>query len=238
MRPQDAGPRPPMEGLAEAPLPFDGGRQAVSDEEIARVRRRALVLYIVAPAISAAALLTGFARGWPALAAGGAIGLGATALVAGLLAMAERRLYFLARGLRMNRTRYVLYEGFAAIPLGFAWAVAGATVVVAAVAFLQGAGPQALRAQVAERPGHALVPAGAFLLANGLGLVIGFSRREGSFGQRLAGWLVELPSRLGGTILVVLGAAALAAGLYEWLRPGEFDLRLAEIARGRLPFGL
>lgn len=237
MKPDDAGQRPPMQGVADPPLPFEGGRQAVSDEEIARIRRRALVLYIAAPAVSAAALLAGFAQRRPAVAAAGAIGLGATAIVAGLLAMAERRLLFLARGLAMSRTRHVVYEGLAAVPFGLSWVVAGATVVAAAVATLAGTGPFALRARIAERPALALVPAGAYLLATGLGLVIGFSRRTGTPGQRVAGWLVELPTRLGGALLAVLGALALAAGVVEWLRPAVFDAWLAEVAAGRLPFG-
>lgn len=228
----------PADGISDPPLPFDGGRFTASDEELALVKRRILWLYIVAPALSFAALLVGFERGWPQLAATGVIGLGATACAIGARAMNERRLMFIVRSLRGERRRYVLYEGMAAVPFGFAYVVAGLSLVVPAVAFLTGTSPASMREQVLARPSFALLPIGAFLLAHGLGFVVGFAHRSGSVGRRLFDALLRLPSRLAGVILLAWGALALALGLYEWLLPDAFDHAIEQIAHGRLPFGL
>lgn len=226
-----------LQGVADPPLPFEAGRFADPGAELASVRRLVLVFYLLAPVACAAAILAGFAVGRPAVIAAGAAGLGVLAVVVGVLAVVKRRLFFVVRSLRLDRTRYVLYEGLAAVPFGLAWIVAGLTLAAGAAGFLVAGGALALRASLLERPGLALVPAGAFLLTQGLGFTIGFARRGGSRGERIGRWLLELPARLGGLVLVLLGTALLAAGLHEWAMPAAFDAAIAELARGRLPFG-
>jgi hypothetical protein len=223
-------------GIADPPLPFNGGRYANTDAEIVLARRRVLTLLIIAPALSFAMLLLGFEREWPLLAAAGVIGFGVTALAIGGLAMAERRLVFIVRSRQGERRRYVLYEGPAAVPFGGAYVVAGLSLIVPAVLFVLGASMDNLQDQVLARPSYALIPAGAFLFSHGLGFLIGFVDRSGSRGQRIFNAMLNLPGRLGGLILLFWGAVALAVGIYEWLLPAAFDGAIAEIARGRLPF--
>lgn len=236
MADRSPGAQEPLDGVADPPLPFDGGRFARDDGELALVRRRVLVFYILAPAVFTAAVLAGFSFGLSAVMAAGAVGLGATAVAVGGLAVLERRLFHIVRSLRGDRRRFVVYEGLAAIPMGLAWIVAGATLAAGAVAYLFAGGAHELRAALLERPGFALLPAGAFLLAQGLGFVVGFPRRSATAGQRVADWLMALPARLGGLLLVVLGALLLAAGFYERLLPAAFGTAMREIASGRLPF--
>lgn len=227
-----------MSNIGDAPLPSNGGRFPESDEELALVKRHILLLYIIGPALSAAAILLGFEGGWPPLAAAGIIGLGITALLVGQQAMTDRRLMFIVRSSRGEHRQFVLYEGIAAVPFGFAYVVAGLSLITPAVFFLLGSSLAGLRDYVLARPGYALIPVGAFLFSHGLGFVIGFTDRSGTPGQRFFNALLNLPGRLGGLILLFWGMLALAVGCYEWLLPEAFDRSIAEIARGHLPFGL
>jgi hypothetical protein len=226
------------DGIADPPLPFNGGRFATTDAELVLVKRRILWLYIVAPSLSFAALLVGFEQGWSRLVAAGTIGFGATAFAIGERAMTERCLMFIVRSFRGERRRYVLYEGVAALPFGFAYVVAGLSLTVPAIAFLTGTGLESMRELVFARPSYALLPIGAFLLAHGLGFAIGFAHRGGSLGRRLFDALLNLPGRLAGVILLAWGVLVFCIGLYEWLLPDAFDRLIAGIARGHLPSGL
>lgn len=225
-----------MSGIGDAPLPFDGGRIARSDEERALVKRRILLLYIIGPVLSFAALLGGFELDRPRLAAVGVVGFGVTGALVGVLAMVERRLMFIVRARRGETHRYVLYEGFAAVPLGLAYAVAGAAAIAAAAQFLLGASLQEMRDAVLARPGYALVPIGAFLAAHGLGFVIGFASRAGTNGPRVFNALMRLPVRLAGLILLVWGAGALAIGLLDLMNPESFRLGFEAMFGNPWPF--
>jgi hypothetical protein len=210
-------------GIPDPPLPFTGGRIPASEAERRSVERRVMAQFFVAPALSFAALGGGFNLGWPRLAASGVIGLGLSALAIGILAVRERRLMFIRGGSMTPRAyRYFIYEGSAAIPYGLAFAVAGFTLGACGLLYLTGTAPGAMRDAVLARPHLALVPVGTALFLYGLGFVIGFRRAAGSAGDRIAIALTHLPAQLGGLILVVLGAAALALGLLEWLAPEVF----------------
>jgi hypothetical protein len=244
----NTGPQPPevrkalvgttTPGIPDPPLPFTGGRIPASEAERAGVERRVMAQFFVAPALSFAALGGGFNLGWPRLAAAGVIGLGLTALVIGYLAVSERRLMFIRGNLRtLRQYRYFIYEGVAAVPYGLAFAVAGAVLVVPAVLFLSGTGLEFMRDAALARPHLALIPGGAGLLCNGLGFVIGFRRAAVSIGERIEIALLHLPAQLGGLILVALGAAALALGFVEWLRPEVFQQGFRVIFGNPWPFG-
>jgi hypothetical protein len=193
--------------------------------------------YFVAPAVSCAALLGGFNLGWPRLAAAGVIGLGLSALATGILAVLERRLMFIRGGSLTPRAyRYFIYEGVAAVPYGLAFAVAGLALGACGLFFLGGLAPAAMRDTVLAEPHIALVPAGAALIFWGLGFVVGFPRAAGSTGDRLAVALTHLPARLGGLILMGLGAGAFALGLLEWLEPQLFRAEFRDTFGNPWPF--
>jgi hypothetical protein len=224
------------DGIADPPLPFNGGRFPSSQAELALVKRRILVLYIICPALSFAALLGGFNLDWPGLMAAGAFGFGATGLVIGALAMRERRLMFIVRSYRGDMRRYVIYEGLAAVPLGFAYFVAGLTVLVLVLIYSQGTSLEAMRALLLARPGYALVPVGTFLTAHALGFVIGFNTREETAGQRVFNALLGLPVRLAGLAMLALGCAALAIGFIEWTHPEVFQAGFKSLFGNPWPF--
>lgn len=224
-------------GTDAAPLPFDAGRHPVTDAEIAQLRRRFGLLYIAAPAASLAMLLAGFHLSWPLLAAAGVVGLGATAIALGALAVAERRLLFIVRSLRGERHRYVIYDGFAAVPFGISLIALGASAGTLAALYAMGHSIAALRDQMLARPGYALVPIGVILTAKGLGFLVGFSRPVRSLRERAWVALMNLPGRLGGLILFAWGAAALAVGLIEWAAPDVFHSGFRYLSGNPWPFG-
>lgn len=205
------------------PLPFEAGRYAASAEELAEVRRRYSRLFFAGPLAGFAAVAAGFYLGWPALMAAGVIGFGLLGIAIGQFAIARWRLEFYVRSYEGERWRYVIYEGVAAVPIGISYVAGGACLIVLAALFLLGHSPDALRDRMLARPSLALVPIGVVLAARGLGFAIGFSHRAQTLGRRI--WLAFLnfPGRLGGVILLGLGALALAIGLLDWLVPDTFD---------------
>lgn len=235
-----AGSPPPgttTPGIPDPPLPFTGGRVPATEAERRLVERRVMAQFLVAPALSFAALGGGFNLGWPRLAAGGVVGLGLSALATGMLAVGERRLLFIRGGSLTPRAyRYFIYEGSAAVPYGLAFAVAGLTLGACGLLYLAGTGPGAMRDAVLARPHLALVPVGGALLLYGLGFAIGFRRAARSAGDRVAIALAHLPAQLGGLILMALGAAAFALGLLEWLEPQVFRAEFREFFGNPWPF--
>lgn len=224
-------------GIPDPPLPFTGGRIPASEEERRFVERRVLTQFILAPALSFTALLVGFNLAWPRLTAAGVIGFGLTGLWVGGLAAAERRLVFIRGGTMTRREyRYVIYEGVAAVPYGLAYVVAGLCLITLVVLFLGGTSLERMRAVTLARPGFALVPLGALLLCHGLGFLIGFVHRSGSWWQRAFGMLLDAPARLGGVILVAWAVAALTIGLVEWLDPALFNRWFEAIFGNPWPF--
>jgi len=224
-------------GIPDPPLPFTGGRIPASEEERRFVERRVLTQFILAPALSFAALLVGFNLEWPRLTAAGVIGFGLAALWIGGLAAAERRLVFIRGGTMTRREyRYVIYEGPAAVPYGLAYVVAGGCLITLAALFLGGISLERMRAVALARPGVALMPLGTLLLCHGLGFLIGFVHRSGSWWQRAFGMLIDAPGRLGGLILIVWAVAALTIGLVEWLNPALFNRWFESVVGSPWPF--
>ena len=224
-------------GIPDPPLPFTGGRIPSSKEERKFVERRVLAQFILAPALSFAALATGFNLEWPRLAAAGVIGLSLSALWIGYLAIREQRLMFIRTNTMTRREhRYIIYEGIAAVPYGLAYVVGGACLITPALLFLNGTSLERMRDVVLARPSLALIPIGALLLSHGLGFLIGFVRRSGSRWQRAFGMLLDAPARLGGLILIAWAAAALAIGLVEWFTPALFNQWFQSIFGAPWPF--
>jgi hypothetical protein len=226
-----------MSGIPDPPLPYTGGRIATSEDERLSVERRVLQQYIVAPALSFAALLVGFNLGWPRLAAVGVIGFGLTALLIGYRALSERRLMFIRGALRTAREyRYFIYEGVAAVPYGLAYVTGAVCLIAPAALFFNGTSLERMRDAVLTRPSLALVPLGTLLLFHGLGFLIGFGRRAASIGDRLWIELLHLPERLAGLILIAWATTLLAIGLIEWLRPELFHQWFQSIFGNPWPF--
>jgi hypothetical protein len=226
-----------MSGFPDPPLPFTGGRIPVSEDERKFVERRVVTLFIIAPVVSLAALLTGFNLGWPRLSALGVIGLGLSALWIGYLAISEQRLMFIRGGSMTRREyRYFIYEGFAAVPYGLAYVVGGAVLISLAALFFNGTSLEQMRTAVLARPSLALLPLGVLLLFHGLGFLIGFVDRGGSNLQRAFGMLLDAPARLGGLILIAWAAGLLAIGAVEWLRPALFHQWFQSIFGNPWPF--
>ena len=226
-----------MSGIPDPPLPFTGGRIPASEEERAFVERRVIRQFIIAPAVSFAALLTGFNFEWPRITAVGVIGFGLSALWIGYLAISERRMMFIRGGTTTSREyRYFIYEGVASIPYGLAYVVGGGCLITPALLFLNGTSLEQMRDAVLARPSCGLIPVGALLLSHGLGFLIGFVHRSGSRWQRAFGMLLDAPARLGGLILIAWAAAALTVGLVEWLSPALFDQWFESIFGNPWPF--
>ncbi len=163
--------------------------------------------------------------------------MGLSALWIGYFAISERRLMFIRGSTTTHREyRYVIYEGFAAVPYGLAYAVGGACLVSPAVLFLSGTNLERMRDVVLARPSLALVPLGALFLCNGLGFMMGFVHRSGSRWQRAFEMLLDAPARLGGLILIAWALAALGVGMVEWLRPALFHQWFQSIFDNPWPF--
>lgn len=224
-------------GVPDPPLPFTGGRIPASDEERTLVERQVLRQFILSPAAAAAAVLVGFNAGWPRVAGLGVLGFGLIALWIGGRAIRERRLVFIRGGaFTLREYRYFIYEGLAAVPYGLAYILGGLSLVALSATFLAGTSVEQMRTVVLARPGAALVPIGATLLCYGLGFVIGFVHREGSRWRRAFAMLIDAPARLGGLILIVWAAAALALGLVEQLSPATFHRWFESVAGNPWPF--
>jgi len=224
-------------GIPDPPLPFTGGRIPASEDERRFVERRVLQQYVVAPALSFAALLIGFNLGWPRLAAAGVIGFGLTALLIGYRAVRERRLMFIRGALRTPREyRYFIYEGFAAVPYGLSYAMGALCLIVPAALFINGTSLERMREVALARPSLLLLPLGPLFLFHGLGFLMGFGRRASSIGDRLWIEALQLPSRLGGLILVAWAAALLAVGAVEWIEPALFHRWFESIFGNPWPF--
>ena len=212
-----------MSGLPDTPLPFTGGRIAASEEERALASRRVLRQFILAPAVSFALLLIGFKFDAPRLAVAGVIGFGLNALWIGFCAVREKRLIFIRGGTMTRREyRYFFYEGAAAIPYGLTYLVGGVCLIIPSLFFLGGRSLEQMRTAALTRPSIALIPVGLMFLCYGLGFLVGFVHRGGSWWQRGFGMLLDAPARLGGVILIAWAAAMLIIGVVEWLNPSLF----------------
>jgi hypothetical protein len=226
-----------ISGIPDPPLPFTGGRIPASEEERRFVARRVMTQFVMAPAVSFAGLLTGFKLASPSVMALGVIGFGLSAIWIGGLAINEQRLMFIRGGTMTRREyRYFIYEGFAAIPYGLAYVVGGVCLITPAVLFLNGTSLERMRDVALARPSLGLIPLGAALLSYGLGFLIGFVHRSGSWWQRTFGMFIDAPARLGGLILMAWAAAALAIGMVEWLTPALFHERFESIFGNPWPF--
>jgi hypothetical protein len=224
-------------GIPDPPLPFTGGRIPASETERAFVERRVLMQSIIAPAVSLGAVIGGYSLGWPRLAAVGVLALGLTGLGVGWLAVSERRLTFIRGGaLTPKACRYFIYEGFAAVPYGLAFAVAGVALAVCGLLVFAGTNLDAMRVAVLTRPHLALLPVGTGLLFYGCGFLIGFRRAGSSWSERLAIAFAHLPAQLGGLILVTLGVGTLVIGLVEWVEPTVFRQEFESVFGNPWPF--
>lgn len=117
-----------------------------------------------------------------------------------------------------------VFEGPAAVFSGLAIIVLGLSIGAAGVAFLVGA-EDALLDLALSRPGVALVPAGLASAAWGAGRVLGAREWRGSLVRLLA----NIPERIGGAMLFLLGAALLGLGGFELLAPDAFGRALESL---------
>jgi len=187
-------------------------------------------LQVGLPGLGLALLVAGVEWEVPLLPDLGVLALAAGAAASGVACAAYRRVVFVWPS--EQRYRLVAWHGNAALCFGASLLVLGVAVAAAGLAHLGGRSPEAIRAAVLARPSLALVPAGAALLLLGVGTVVGFP--EGRDPARGPAWnlLLSLPGRLGGAILVLLGAGLLALGGYELLAPEQFDALVTTLSRG------
>lgn len=224
-------------GVADPPLPFTGGRIPSSEKERKFAERTVMIQYFIAPALAFAAILAGFNFEWQRLMAAGVIILGFCGLWIGYFAVKERRLIFIRGGSMTRRShRYFIYEGLAAVAYGLAYTAGGACLVTLAVLFLSGMSLAQMRDVALARPGLVLFPLGVLTLCYGLGFVIGFTHRSGSWWQRVWAMLIDAPARLSGLILIVLAMAALVIGGIEWFAPALFNQWFESIFGNPWPF--
>ena len=174
-------------------------------------------------------LIAGFNLDVPVMMDAGTLSLAAAAVASGLASMLTRRIVFLWPS---RRYRLVAWHGGAAVLVGVGLLVLGVAAVLAVLAHLGGMSVDQIRDALLERPWRVLMPAGFFMLANGLAMIVGFE--EGRDPQRGALWnlLMSIPNRLGGLIGCAIGAAVLAVGGYELLRPQAFDDFIERLSHG------
>jgi hypothetical protein len=113
------------------------------------------------------------------------------------------------------------YQGLAAVLIGAVLVLFGMAVGVTGVAFLIGE-QHALYDSLLARPGIALVPVGLASAASGGARLLGAREWRGSVSRVLA----AVPERLGGLILLLIGAALAAIGAFELIAPDAFDREL------------
>ncbi len=200
------------------------------------MRRRFLHLDVLLPGVALAAVLAGFHLKLPALMSGGALILGLRFVVAGGLAMRDRRIPVWNPNYRRFDEAIREYRGAAAVPMGLAGLLGGGVLAALAMAHLAGVSLEAMRQAVLARPALAMVPVGGVLLLYGLGFLMGF-RDDGDTTTGPVAWntLLTLPGRLGGLVLFILGATLLGAGGWMALPPdalSSLDLPLSSRAAG------
>jgi hypothetical protein len=143
-----------------------------------------------------------------------------------------------AAGVQAVISRYVLetnrvspkllsFHGSSAVLVGISLVVLGLSIGVTGAAFVLGM-QRDLYDVVIARPGAALLPAGVSAAALGASRVLGARQWRGSLGRALA----NIPERIGGAVLVVLGAALAGVGGFELLAPGSFDEMVGALTRG------
>ncbi|MHB8764937.1 MAG: hypothetical protein ACYDA8_11470 [Deferrisomatales bacterium] len=162
-------------------------------------------------------------------AALGVLLMAAGAVASGLACAAYRRVVFLWPG---RRYRLVAWHGNAALGFAGALLTLGAAAGAAGLAHLSGCSPAAIREAVLARPSLGLVPAGAGLLCLGLGIAAGFPEGRDPANGRAWNLLLSVPNRLGGAILLMIGAGLLGVGGYELASPEGFDAAVAALSRG------
>jgi hypothetical protein len=112
--------------------------------------------------------------------------------------------------------------------MGWVLFLAGLALVAGTVLHLLGLS-EALGAYVRARPWPAFLSAGIVLATWGVGYLR--SARTRSKLEGAVAFLVFLPARIVGLILLLAGLASFAAGGYELLRPADFDARVERIRR-------
>ena len=174
-------------------------------------------------------LVAGYNFGLPLVMDAGAFVIAASAVVSGLASMLTRRIVFL-RNVRGNHL--VVYHGGAAVLIGLGFLVLGIAGGAGVLVHLGGLSRVEIRDALLERPWRALLPAGMFMLTNGLAMIIGFEEGRDPDRGMLWNLLMSIPSRLGGLIGSVIGAAVLVAGVYELLSPQAFDNFIERLSHG------
>lgn len=185
------------------------------------MRRRFLLLDVLLPGLALAAVLAGFHLKLPALMSGSVLILGLRFMVAGGLALRDRRIPVWNPNYRRFDDAVREYRGSAAVPMGIAGLLAGITLVTLALAHLGGVPLEMMRDTVIAYPAAGLGPVGAMMMLYGLGFLMGF-RDDGDTLKGTPAWnaLIGLPWRLGGLILFLLGIGMLVAGVWRSFNPG------------------
>lgn len=188
----------------------------------ARNRRRFWLLHVAVPGFALAAILGGFRLNLPWVMASGIGVLGARFVAAGIFALREHSILVWNPNYYRFPDAIREYRGLAAIPMGVAGVLGGAVILTAVLAYLSGMSLEEMRSAIFTHPALALVPIGLVLVLYGLGFMMGF-RDDGDVLQGPAAWnaLLTFPGRLGGLILVLLGAGLVGMGAWEMMHPGS-----------------
>lgn len=200
------------------------------------------LLDIILPGVALAGVLAGFHLRQPPLLSLGVLVLGGRFVLAGWLALRERQIIVWNPNYRRFTDAVRVYHGPAAAPMGLAGMLLGAVLAVLAVTSLAGVSVDALRAALVRRPALMLVPTGLIVCLYGLGFLLGFQDHgEDIKTSRTGLFLLHLPERLGGAILVLLGAGLLLVAAYGEARRAGFagpapEVYGGEVSRGLAPF--
>jgi hypothetical protein len=139
--------------------------------------------------------------------------IGAGFALAGLEALATRRM-----GFRASDDAYHAYAGAPAVIVGLMFLVMAAAVIGTAYLLNEGLWPKTL-AYLVRRPGPVLAVAGLMVVGMGVLFMLNPHGRSG-WAWRI---FVYVPSFLFGLLLILAGFAAMAGGAWEWLDPQAFQ---------------
>jgi hypothetical protein len=201
------------------PIPISPSRAARRSSGVSRT-----VLVLVATGIGGLLLLIAAERlERPSLIGPGLLLFAIGTVAAGVQAVTAR--YVLERN--SVAPRHHTFHGAAAVLIGISLVVLGTSIGVTGAAFMMGA-QRALYDFAIARPGVALLPLGVSVGAGGASRVAGARQWRGSLWRVLA----NLPERIGGAMLMVLGAALAGLGGFELIAPEAFDDIVARLAAG------
>ena len=177
------------------------------------MKKLVLLIYLVFIFSGGMAAYFGLTHGDSFLAGSGLLSLGIGLILIGINDIVTRE------SVEQDDAGYITtYRGWSAIFGGILWIVLGIAVLVGAIAVFFGQ-QGALLQWVGKHPGIGLIGAGLVALSFGGRMLFGAEEQKDS----ALPFLISLPGRVFGLLLIFLGVVLLATGILEILFPSVFQ---------------